>query len=53
MIRIMANVNCSTTSTLRGVTSAFAFLNVPFKTFTGRKGRKIKCGITAGNKTGK
>ena len=35
IIKAIANVNCSTTKILRGVTNACAALNVPFKTFTG------------------
>ena len=42
MISIMAKVNCSTTNTLRGVTTACDFLNVPFKTFAGLNDERKK-----------
>jgi len=42
MIRMMANVNCKTTRTFLGVTSALAALKVPLRTFTGWKDERKK-----------
>jgi len=35
IIKVIANVNCRITNILRGVTTLFADLYVPFKTFAG------------------
>jgi len=44
MIRMMANVNWRITNNLRGVINAWAFLKVPFNTFTGWKEERKNAG---------
>ncbi len=41
---MMANVNCDTTSIFLGVTNAFTFLKLPFKTATGLKFERKNAG---------